>query len=221
MILPKIILLLVSYLTGSIATSVWWGKAFYGKDVRNFGSGNAGATNTFRVLGKKAGIVVLIVDVLKGVVATMYPLLYMNITGQTLADPTLWQILCGVAAVLGHIFPIYEKFKGGKGVATVLGVALGLQPMVSLICVAIFLVILISTKYVSLGSMLASVAFPLLLLVPAFSPDSRAMYVFGAVMCIAVIFTHKKNINRLRAGNENKTYLFGKKNKAVSQKKLL
>ena len=210
MILYKISLLLAAYLTGSIATSVWVGKAFYGKDVRDFGSGNAGATNTFRVLGKKAGIPVLIIDILKGVLATMYPVWLVGLVGQVLDYTELWQILCGVAAVLGHIFPVYEKFKGGKGVATVLGVALGLQPVVSLICIAIFLLILLSTRYVSLGSMLASVAFPLLLLIPAFAPDGLAMYVFGVVMCVAVVFTHKKNIGRLRAGNENKTYLFGK-----------
>jgi glycerol-3-phosphate acyltransferase PlsY len=200
--------ILLGYLTGSVPTAVWWGRAFYAIDVREHGSGNAGATNTFRVLGKKAGIIVLVIDVLKGVLATCYPLLLFQFGLLPQDNLQLLQILSGSAAVLGHIFPIYAGFKGGKGVATLLGVAIGLAPLAALICVIIFLAVLLTTHYVSVGSMLAAFTFLLLLFTPYFQPESYAMYSFASIMVIGVVFTHRKNIERLRAGNENKTYLF-------------
>ena len=154
-----IIAAVVSYLLGSIPTSVWVGKLFYGVDVREQGSGNAGATNTFRVLGAKAAIPVFIIDVLKAYVAAklvvFFPYLphtpmYINL-----------QLLFGILAVVGHIFPIYAGFKGGKGVASLLGVTLAISPISALLALAVFVVVLLITHYVSLGSMLAGCSYSL------------------------------------------------------------
>ncbi|RMG78149.1 MAG: glycerol-3-phosphate 1-O-acyltransferase, partial [Bacteroidetes bacterium] len=147
-----IIAIVIAYLMGSIPTAVWIGKIFYGIDVREYGSGNAGATNTFRVLGKKAGIPVLIIDILKGFFAVKLSYLF---GGDILSHNQLinFQLTLGLAALLGHIFPIYVGFRGGKGIATLLGIMIAIHYQAALISFAIFTVIFIASKYVSLSSM--------------------------------------------------------------------
>jgi glycerol-3-phosphate acyltransferase PlsY len=207
----------LAYLIGSIPTAVWLGVRFYGKDVRNFGSGNAGATNTFRVLGKKAGIIVMLVDILKGFLATEFAFLmiyanWVSIDEFILSKTIFYKLIFGCLAVLGHIFPIYVGFKGGKGVATLLGMMLSVNWAITLMCVGIFVIVLLLSKYVSLGSLLATLAFPLLLLIPYFRPDDPVLIIFGFLMFVIVALTHQKNIQKLIAGQENKANLF-KKNK--------
>jgi glycerol-3-phosphate acyltransferase PlsY len=205
MITLGIVLLVFSYLLGSIPTSVWIGKAFYNLDVREHGSGNAGATNTFRVLGKTAGIPVLIIDVLKGWVSVMLAVWFLE-PGDSPVLFENFRVLCGTAAVMGHVFPLFAGFKGGKGVATLLGVAAGMQPMAALLCIALFLLVLLLTKYVSLGSILASLFYGLfLLLIDKVHHD--ATIIFAIMIPVLVILTHTKNIRRLIEGNESRTYL--------------
>lgn len=197
---------LPAYFLGSIPTAVWIGRMKYGIDIREHGSKNAGATNTFRVLGKKAGKVVLAIDVLKGMIAVLIP--YFVLPYQfTAAQLTHVQLLASFLAVLGHVFPIFAGFKGGKGVATSLGVVIGLQPLAALICLVIFLLVFMISHYVSLGSMLAALAFALLLWF-AFPVRTFALPVFGSVLSIVVIVAHRKNIGRILHGNENKMNLF-------------
>jgi len=205
MITLGIVLLVFSYLLGSIPTSVWIGKVFYNLDVREHGSGNAGATNTFRVLGKAAGIPVLIIDVLKGWVSVMLAVWFL-VPGDSPVLFENFRVLCGTAAVLGHVFPLFAGFKGGKGVATLLGVAAGMQPVAAMLCIALFLLVLLLTKYVSLGSILASLFYGLfLLLVDKVHHD--ATIIFAIMIPVLVILTHTKNIRRLIEGNESRTYL--------------
>lgn len=202
---------LIAYLLGSIPTAVWLGRAQFGIDIRDYGSGNAGATNTFRVLGKKAGSLVMAVDVFKGFTATALAgfLLDLNVN---LTDNQfiLCQLFFGILAVVGHIFPLFAKFKGGKGVATLLGMVLAVNLPVALACLAIFVLVFLTTKYVSLGSILAALSFPLMIMIPRINPDdpNPLVFVFGIVMFSVVVFTHQKNIRRLIKGNENKARIF-------------
>lgn len=195
---------LLAYLIGSIPTSVWLGEAYFGVDVRNFGSGNAGATNTFRVLGKRAGIIVMLVDVFKGWTATSLALLLYYLDAIPADYLIAFKLLFGVLAVIGHIFPVYVNFKGGKGVATILGMALSIHLEAALLCMLIFVIVLLTSKYVSLGSMIAALAFPLLLLIPRFHPDEPLLIIFGFVAFAVVVLTHQKNIVRLINGEESR-----------------
>jgi glycerol-3-phosphate acyltransferase PlsY len=201
-----ILLLLFAYLIGSIPSSVWIGKYFYGKDVRQYGSGNAGATNTFRVIGKRAGWIVLFLDSLKGFIAVQLPFL----VDFAANDPVLFEnvrVLCGAAAVLGHVFPVFAGFRGGKGIATLMGIVVGIHHIAALCCLSLFLVILFSTRYVSLGSILASIFYACFVL--WIDPASHdATIIFGIAIPLLVIFTHLPNIKRLLNGNENRVYLF-------------
>ena len=197
--------ILLAYLLGSVPTSVWWGKAFYGIDVREFGSGNAGATNTIRVLGKKAGIPVLIIDIMKGTAAVM--LAYFSDFAAGSAPFVNYQIALGIAAVIGHIFPVFAGFRGGKGVATLLGVALAMEPQVAVLAMVIFLVMLMLFKYVSLASMTAGLSFPVILLT-LFPGRPVSMIAFSIVVSVLLVITHKKNIQRLLKKQESKVNLF-------------
>lgn len=199
----KLILLhLAAYLIGAIPTAVWFGKALYGKDVRKFGSGNAGATNTFRVLGAKAGIIVLLIDIAKGATAVLLAGLLRNEVGAEMF--TLLQITLGLTAAIGHIYPVYLRFKGGKGVATFFGVALIIFPMAALLCVVAFAIVFLFTRYVSLSSMLASVVFMITIL----TTDSRTGYwpvvAFSIAVPLLILYTHRTNILRLVNGTESK-----------------
>ena len=199
------ILFVAAYLIGSICTAVWLGKWYYGIDIRKHGSGNSGATNTFRVLGKKPGTIVMLIDIFKGWAATSLANVLLLFDAIHADNLIIFQLLMGMLAVVGHIFPVYERFKGGKGVATLLGMMLAIQPEAALVCIVIFVVVLLLSKYVSLGSMIAALAFPMLLLLhPRFHPDNPILIIFGFILFAIVVITHRKNINRLIAGEESK-----------------
>jgi glycerol-3-phosphate acyltransferase PlsY len=198
------VFLLAAYLIGAIPTAVWVGKKYYGIDVRQHGSGNAGATNTFRVLGKKPGTFVMLFDIFKGWAATSLATILVMLAVIPPEQLVLFKLIMGVLAVIGHIFPVYVGFKGGKGVATLMGMVLAVHLPAALICLGIFLGVLLISKYVSLSSMTAAVAFPLLLLLPKFRPEEPLLLVFGVLLAMMVVFTHKKNITRLRLGQESK-----------------
>lgn len=200
---------IIAYLIGSIPTAVWLGKAKYGIDVREHGSHNAGATNTFRVLGKKAGITVLIIDIFKGFVPVFLPFIFH--VGSWNSDQLITvQIVAALGAVLGHVFPVYAGFKGGKGVATSLGVIIGIHPPAAGICILLFLIVFMVFHFVSLGAICAALAFPLLLYF-CFQVTSVWLISFSVLLSIIVIFAHKKNIGRLLSGTESKMYLLKKK----------
>jgi len=194
--------LILSYLLGSIATAVWAGKIFHKVDVREHGSGNAGATNVIRVLGWKTGVPVLLIDVLKGWTAGMLPVFF-NLADEGTAMITNYQILAGMAVVAGHIFPVFAGFRGGKGVATISGVLLAIHPLLTISCLGVFLCVLLVSGYVSLSSMIAGIAFPVFLFL-FFGSPSVFFKVFSVVVAIALIFTHRKNISRLLQGEESK-----------------
>lgn len=199
---------IISYLVGSVPTAVWIGKAWHNVDVREHGSNNAGATNTFRVLGKKAGIIVLSIDVAKGVLATVVPFAVLALIKNADSSLELLRIEAAVLAIIGHIFPLFAQFKGGKGVATSLGVIVGIQPMAAAICIGLFMIVFISSKYVSLGSIAASLLFPVTVFF--LEPGSVIVFWFSVALSGGVIFAHKKNIVRLMNGTESKMNLFGK-----------
>ena len=198
----EFLLIVLAYLLGSIPTSVWVSKHFFGIDIREYGSGNAGATNTYRVLGSKWGSFVMIIDVLKGVAATSLFLLIPYYMSDEL-ERTNFMVGLGLAGVLGHIFPIFADFKGGKGVATLLGMVIAIQPIVALCCVGVFLLVLFLTRFVSLSSILASVAFAVFILF-IWNEKEPLYRLFAITVALMVIFTHQKNINRLLKGTESK-----------------
>ncbi|WP_018343501.1 glycerol-3-phosphate 1-O-acyltransferase PlsY [Cytophaga aurantiaca] len=202
----------IAYLMGSFITAIWYGKQYHNIDIRTAGSGNAGATNTFRVLGKKAGTIVMLIDIFKGWAATSLAVFLVHFSIIESIQLDVYKLIYGLAAVMGHIFPIFERFKGGKGIATLLGMVLSIQLEAALICLAVFLVVLITTKYVSIGSILSTLAFPLMIIfVPKFHTETPIVIVFGFAIFLMVVLTHKKNIKRLFLGEENKTYLIKKR----------
>ena len=201
---------IVAYLLGSIPTAVWYSKFRHGIDIREHGSGNAGATNTFRVLGKKAGSIVMGVDILKGFLATSlaWVLEFYEIIAPFdefyIYKMIFYKLIFGSLAIVGHIFPAFANFKGGKGVATLLGMMLAVHHTATLLCVGVFVIVLFSFRYVSLGSLLATLSFPLLLLSPRFRPEDPIVIVFGFLMFTIVALTHQKNIVRLLQGEESR-----------------
>lgn len=200
---------LIAYLLGSIPTSVWIGKSFHGIDVREHGSGNAGTTNTIRVLGWKTGLPVLVIDVAKGWLAAMLPK-FLHLAPEQSALLINLQILIGLTAIIGHIFPVFAGFRGGKGVATVFGTLLAIHPALTLVCMGVFLIVLLLTGIVSVSSMSGGVAFPVLLFL-VFDTPSLLLKIFSIFVAIALLLTHRKNIKRLLKGEEKK--LFGKTQK--------
>ena len=204
--MTEIILIILAYLIGSIPTAVWISKSVFGIDIREYGSGNSGATNTFRILGSKWGSIVMLVDVTKGIIATsLYIFIPFYLTNELAR--TNFMIALGMVAILGHIFPIWANFRGGKGVATLLGMALAIQPMVALICLGVFLITLFFTRFVSLSSMLAGVAFMVLILF-IFNERETVYRLFAIIVALMVVITHQKNIGRLLNGTENKVPSF-------------
>ena len=204
MISIEIILLVVfAYLIGAFPSAVWLGKFFYNVDVREFGSGNAGATNTFRILGKKAGIPVLFLDILKGWIAVKLVFLVSN---YSLLSPELYfenQLAFGISAVIGHLFPIYTGFRGGKGIATMLGFLIGIAPFAAFFSICVFILVLFTSKYVSLSSMIASLTFPFFVMFILHSTND-SLNLFAIFVPILSLITHQKNIERLIRGNETK-----------------
>ena len=200
---------IIAYVIGSIPSSVWIGKSYFGKDVRDYGSGNAGATNTFRVLGTQAGIVVLLLDILKGVTAASLILYIPSVSHGTDQYVNL-QLLFGILAVVGHIFTVFENFNGGKGIATLFGMLIGIHYLLAVACVALFVVVLLLTRYVSLSSILATISFPIFTIY-IFNRDEPLLIAFGVAAALMVVITHKKNIVRLLNGEESKAKLFRSK----------
>jgi acyl phosphate:glycerol-3-phosphate acyltransferase len=208
----NILLLLGAYLLGSIPTAVWIGKFFYKIDVREYGSGNAGATNTFRVLGKRAGIPVLLIDVLKGFAAVC--LAYLSPYPVGLNQYINLQLVLGIASLVGHIFPLFASFRGGKGIATLLGIILAVHPYAAFISIGVFIVVLLISSYVSLGSMIAAVVFPFVVIF-VFKTTVPSLIIFSILIAIMVLITHQKNIERLIRREESKANLLKKKKKVV------
>ena len=206
----NIILLFSAYLLGSIPTAVWIGKFFYKMDVREYGSGNAGATNTFRVLGKRAGIPVLMIDVMKGFAAVS--LAYLSNYTKGSNQIINLQLVLGIASLVGHIFPIFASFRGGKGIATLLGIILAVHLYAALISMGIFIVVFLISKYVSLGSIIAAISFPVIVIV-VFQTKVPSLIIFSILIAIMVLITHQKNIERLIRREETKTSLVKKKEK--------
>ncbi len=202
---------LAAYALGSIATAVWAGKIFHKLDIREHGSGNAGATNTIRVLGWSTGIPVLIIDIGKGWLAASLPLIF-NLADHGSPEVVNLQILTGSIAIVGHVFPIFAGFKGGKGVATTFGVLLSLSPLVTISCFAVFLVVLLITGYVSVSSMSAGISFPIFITLFD-ARQSIFLLIFAVLIGIAIILTHKKNIAKLRKGEENRFLWKGRDSK--------
>ena len=192
----------VAYLLGSLPFSVWVGKVFFHTDVREHGSGNAGATNTWRVLGWKAGLPVLLLDIGKGLSATYLP--YLSASFASDPDFLLWgRILCGMAAALGHIYPLFAGFRGGKAVATLLGIILGLMPLAAAGSLMVFIIFLLVFRMVSLSSILAATLLPLIIfLLPG--TGQMPLIIFFGLITVLVIFTHRKNIKRIIMGEESK-----------------
>lgn len=205
----SLIVLLLAYLFGSIPTAVWLGQAFYGVDVREYGSGNAGATNTFRVLGAKAGSAVMLIDILKGWTATnLAYFLGSSITGPYESVLFInYQLILGVIAVLGHLFPVFAGFRGGKGVATLCGMVLAIHFEAALVCIFVFVLVLLLSKYVSLSSIAAGFAFPFSI-VFLFHTSVKSLLLYSICICALVLITHQKNIERLLKGKESKVNLF-------------
>jgi glycerol-3-phosphate acyltransferase PlsY len=198
---------IIGYLFGSIPTAVWIGRIYYNLDVREHGSKNAGATNTFRVLGKKPGIIVLLIDVLKGIIASIFPILFMDLHEMSYAFLISLRLVSSIFSMIGHVLPIFAGFKGGKGVATSLGVLIGLQPFAALLCFSVFLIVFVSFKFVSFGAIMSAVTYPFIV----YSVDPNVLFhemIFTVILSSAVVFTHRKNILRLIKGEESKMNLF-------------
>jgi len=214
------IILIISYLLGSIPTSIIICKAVKDIDPRNYGSGNAGGTNVSRLLGWKYGLLVIVLDALKGAIAVIFVarLFYGAFPFENRTpfdDFTLVQILAGLAAVIGHIWTIFAGFKGGKGIATSLGILISIITIDMLIALAIFILVVSISKYISLGSILAGLSVPLIMIIRenVFHVQINGygtLLPFSILLSLLVIFTHRKNIQRLLRGDESKIS-FGKK----------
>lgn len=194
---------ILSYLIGSIPTSVWVGKLFYGIDIRTRGSGNAGATNTIRVLGLKAGLPVLAFDAFKGWMAVEL-IYFFPVRLQTENQMALLMILLGTGAVIGHVFPLFAGFRGGKGVATLLGVGLALFPVAALIALTVFILVFIPFRYVSLASIIAAVSFPVIELLLLNHREHWPLMALAVAVAIFIPLTHRRNIGRLLRGTESR-----------------
>ncbi|MFV1884125.1 MAG: glycerol-3-phosphate 1-O-acyltransferase PlsY [Balneola sp.] len=226
--LSTVTVILISYLLGSIPSAIWVGKIFKGVDVREHGSGNAGTTNTFRVLGVPFGITVFVMDFMKGFI----PSFWLSALAFTLIDapfngplaPPLWdveaflKISCGLFAVVGHMFPVFARFKGGKGAATACGMLFGVEPISISISAAIFVLTILVTKYVSLASILSSFFYPITLLIMRYVLGidiDGSIIIFSMLVATGIIYRHKSNIQRLKDGTESKV---GKKKPGNDEK---
>ncbi|MBD0331506.1 MAG: glycerol-3-phosphate 1-O-acyltransferase PlsY [Chitinophagaceae bacterium] len=200
--MTELLLIVLAYLLGSIPTAVWVSKTYFGIDIREYGSGNAGATNTYRVLGPKWGTFVMVVDMLKALVAVKLAFFLPDSFTNDIYMVNM-QLGLGLAAVVGHIFPIWADFRGGKGIASLFGMVLGIQPNVALCCVGIFVLVLYLTRWVSLSSILASIAFPVFILV-IFNEPEHLYRIFAITVALLVLLTHQKNLGRILRGKEGK-----------------
>ncbi|MCY4171399.1 MAG: glycerol-3-phosphate 1-O-acyltransferase PlsY [Bacteroidetes bacterium] len=205
------LILILSYLAGSIPGSVWVGQLLYKIDVRQHGSNNAGATNVFRVLGWKAGLLSTVIDVGKGLLAAgvIATIRIDQLPGQ----PAFFQVesvialIAGISAIVGHMFPVFARFRGGKGVNTAAGVLFAITPQTMWIVIGVFMIVLVATRYVSLASIIAALMFPTTVAIRKFVFEieglDRSLLLFGTVFAIAIIYAHRTNIKRLISGTEN------------------
>ena len=209
--------ILISYLLGAIPTSIWIGKALQGVDIRMHGSGNAGATNTFRILGWKAGSLVALIDLVKGFTAAFF----VSWLGLAIAGYpdllfgaeafTLFQLIAGTIAVLGHMYPVYVRFNGGKGVITAAGMLFAIEPISISLTLIVFLAVMFSTRYVSVGSITGAIVYPLFLIILQTQFDmeiANSLLFFTIAIGLIIIFRHRSNIKRLIEGNENRIRSF-------------
>lgn len=200
--MKEFLLIVVAYLIGSIPTALIISRSFFNIDIREYGSGNMGATNTFRILGPRFGTIVMVGDMIKGMLAvSLYNLLPYYINNEL--DRTNLMIGLGLAAVVGHIYPVWANFKGGKGVATLFGMILAIQPVVAISCVGVFLLVLFLTRYVSLSSIIAGIALPICVLW-IYNEKEIFYRVFAIAVAALILLTHQKNIGRLLKGNEGR-----------------
>ncbi|MCC5925775.1 MAG: glycerol-3-phosphate 1-O-acyltransferase PlsY [Bacteroidetes bacterium] len=212
-------IIVLSYLIGSIPTSVWVGKLTKGVDIRDHGSGNAGATNTFRVLGWKAGAVVSLIDLSKGFVAAFYisqigfafgemPEVLFGVWN---IDSTM-RVIAGTSAVIGHMYPLYANFKGGKGVITAAGMLYGIEPVSISLALSIFLIVMFASRYVSLASIIASISYPLFLIMLryafGYNHIDGSLMVISSAIALFIVVKHHGNIKRLMNGTENRVNSF-------------
>lgn len=212
------IVIIISYLIGSVPSSIWVGRLVKGVDIRDHGSGNAGATNTFRLLGWKPGIAVLLMDFFKGFSCSFWisQLAYYIADGPVSLFP-IWdvdpflRIVCGVVAVMGHMFPLYADFEGGKGMATAAGMLCGIEPVSVGITAVVFTGVMLVSRYVSLASLIAAFIYPLVLIALRYVfgwPIDGSILIFGAIVGLGIIVKHRGNIRRLIKGNENRVGSF-------------
>lgn len=213
--LTIILILLLSYLVGSIPTAIILSKLVAGIDIRNYGSGNAGGTNVFRVLGWKYGILVILFDAFKGIIAVVFVARLFFLTEMPFENPTPFddftfvQLLAGIMAVVGHVFTVFAGFRGGKGMATAVGMAASLMTIDVLIAAAIFIIMIIKFRYVSLGSISAAVALPIILFIRenifhVHIHGYTTLVTFAIFIAVFILYTHRSNIKRIIQGTENK-----------------
>lgn len=215
--MKEFLLIILAYLIGSIPTAILISKHFFGIDIREYGSGNMGATNAFRVLGPKYGTIIMVLDILKGMAAVgLFWLLPYYINNEL--ERTNFMMGLGLAAVMGHIFPIFAQFKGGKGVATLLGMLIAVQPVVAVCCVGVFVLVLYLTRYVSLSSILGAIMLPVCVLW-IWNEDELSYRIFALLVAALVIITHQKNIGRLLKGNENRVPILRYRDRRRSRNK--
>jgi glycerol-3-phosphate acyltransferase PlsY len=212
----------MAYLLGSIPNAIWVGRKYFGIDVREHGSGNAGATNVFRVLGKGPGTIVLLLDILKGYLAVrlvdmmnwVWPYVNTEVAASYVGfhadDYMTYAVVFGVMSVIGHLLPMFAKFKGGKGVATLFGMIIALDPLVAMTALGVFVLVNIISGYVSVGSLMAGSSIPVLF-IKVYGHTETSIVVFGIAVAILIVFTHRKNIQRLISGQETKSRILVKK----------
>ncbi|NEX14226.1 MAG: acyl-phosphate glycerol 3-phosphate acyltransferase [Prosthecochloris sp.] len=229
-----IVILAVSYLIGSIPTSIIAGRLLKGIDIRDFGSGNAGGTNAFRVLGWKTGLTVTILDIVKGAIAAISVVVFFEshpIGPLPDINPIALRLIAGLSAVFGHVFTVFAGFKGGKGVSTAAGMMFGIAPVTTLIVLGVFLLVVLLSRYVSVASILAAIAFPVIIAVRKYLFDlgegldyyirmfntnvfihdslDYHLLIFGFIVAAAIMYTHRANIRRLLSGKENRVKFHG------------
>jgi glycerol-3-phosphate acyltransferase PlsY len=200
--MKELLLIIIAYFIGSIPTALIVSRSFFGVDIRDYGSGNMGATNTFRVLGSQYGTIVMIIDIIKGVAAVCLFYFLPSYLHDEWARTNL-MVGLGLSSVLGHVFHIYAHFRGGKGVATLFGMMLAIQPVIAASCVGVFLLVLFFTRYVSLSSILAGLFLPICVLW-IWNDDVTIYRIFAVLVAAMIILTHQKNIVKILRGNESR-----------------
>lgn len=200
--MKELLLIIIAYLIGSIPTALIVSKSFFGVDIRDYGSGNMGATNTFRVLGSNYGTVVMVIDIIKGMTAVCLFYFMPSYLHDEWARTNL-MVGLGLSAVLGHVFPIFAQFRGGKGVATLFGMMIAIQPVIAASCVGVFLLVLFFTRYVSLSSILAGIFLPVCVLW-IWNDDVTVYRIFAVLVAGMIVLTHQKNIVKILRGNESR-----------------